>query len=444
MAGRLREKGLSVEGAWQQALHFAEVGKSLIGRGYTGETPVYGFFVPGRIEVLGKHTDYAGGSSLLCAVERGFSLVAVPVDDDLVRVTDLRKQAGFAVALEATLAPLPGDWSNYIRTVVRRVAQNFPGTHRGGDLVFISDLPKAAGMSSSSALMIACFLGLKALNNLGAHPAFLQNIPDALTLAAYLGTIENGQTYGTLKGDLGVGTFGGSQDHTAILCSRAGHLGLFAYSPARKLGEVRWPDEYVFAVASSGVHAKKTGGAQAHYNEAARLASIANSAWNLHTGRQDPHLGAVAASERYDDKEMAQACLSETPTDLSGGEVFRRFVQFYEEHMVFIPEAVEALRGGDLNEFGALVNRSHEAARIGLNNLVPETSFLQEEARRLGAVAASAFGAGFGGSVWAMVKEAEAAAFLAAWEEGYAQQHPKAARTAAFMTARPGSAAFAL
>src|SRR6185369_2257727 len=47
-----------------------------------------GWFVPGRIEVLGKHTDYAGGRSLLCAVERGFCIVARPRADAVVRIAD--------------------------------------------------------------------------------------------------------------------------------------------------------------------------------------------------------------------------------------------------------------------------------------------------------------------------------------------------------------------
>ena len=52
------------------------------------------WFVPGRIEVLGKHTDYAGGRSLLCAVERGFCVTAVPRDDDVMRVVDVGQSGG--------------------------------------------------------------------------------------------------------------------------------------------------------------------------------------------------------------------------------------------------------------------------------------------------------------------------------------------------------------
>ena len=83
------------------------------------------WFVPGRIEVLGKHTDYAGGRSLLCAVERGFCVTAIPRADDVMRVVDVGNQveATFRVSLDQV-----GEtrWRTYPATVARRVARNFP------------------------------------------------------------------------------------------------------------------------------------------------------------------------------------------------------------------------------------------------------------------------------------------------------------------------------
>jgi len=92
---------------------------------------------------------------------------------------------------------------------------------RGADIAFASDLPPAAGLSSSSALVIATFLAISDLNALGAHDEYRRAIPDADHLAGYLGAVEGGAPFGSLDGDRGVGTFSGSQDHTAILCSRA-------------------------------------------------------------------------------------------------------------------------------------------------------------------------------------------------------------------------------
>src|SRR5215475_13080954 len=104
------------------------------------------FWVPGRIEVLGKHTDYAGGRSLLCAVERGFCVTASPRTDDVLHVTDVRNSvdARFVVSEQQ---PDETRWRNYIATVCRRVARNFPGAMRGADVAFASDLPRSAGLS---------------------------------------------------------------------------------------------------------------------------------------------------------------------------------------------------------------------------------------------------------------------------------------------------------
>ena len=82
------------------------------------------------------------------------------------------------------------------------------------------------------------------------------------------------------------------------------------------------------------------------------------------------------------------------------------------ESRTIVPGAGDALRDGDLTRFGALVDRSQEAAGAWLGNQVPETACLAREARRLGAAAASAFGAGFGGSVWALVAEDACGEFL--------------------------------
>ena len=72
---------------------------------------------------------------------------------------------------------------------------------------------------------------------------------------------------------------------------------------------------------------------------------------------------------------------------------------------------------------------------------MPETNFLQKSARELGAIAASAFGAGFGGSVWAMVPNERAAEFIEAWRSAYAADFPEPAARSEFFAAHPGPAA---
>jgi galactokinase len=95
------------------------------------------------------------------------------------------------------------------------------------------------------------------------------------------------------------------------------------------------------------------------------------------------------------------------------------------------------LRGEDLRTFGELVDVSQANAERLLGNQTRETIALAGTARELGADAASAFGAGFGGSVWAMVPADSAERFTVAWRDRYAREFASAAQQAIFFTTKP-------
>ena len=88
MTGRLSHQGLPRRAAGEKADLLAEVAQGLIEAEHDDHTPLRAFFVPGRIEVLGKHTDYAGGSSLLAAAEQGFCIAGVARTTPEVRIYD--------------------------------------------------------------------------------------------------------------------------------------------------------------------------------------------------------------------------------------------------------------------------------------------------------------------------------------------------------------------
>jgi len=402
------------------------------------------FFVPGRIEVLGKHTDYAGGRSLLCAAEQGFCLAAAARGDRRVSVVNADTGDRVELALEAELRPVLGHWSNYPATVLRRIARNFPDAAIGADIAFGSDLPPASGMSSSSAFMIAVFLAIAALNRLDRTEAYRETIRNGTDLAGYLGTVENGRSFGRLAGDRGVGTFGGSEDHTAILCCGASTLSQYRFAPVQFERVVPMPGGHVFVVAFSGMLAEKTGAALDTYNRASHAAARVLAIWNEASGRAVSTLEDAVAEDDGAAGRIREALRASPDTAFGTERLLNRFDQFLLESRTIVPGAGDALLARDLDRFGALVDRSQRAVEEWLGNQVPETAFLAGVARRLGAVAASAFGAGFGGSVWALVTEAQSEPFLREWQGAYEREYPAAAARAAFFLTHPGPAAFRL
>lgn len=390
--------------------------------------------VPGRLEVLGKHTDYAGGNVLVGAVDQAVEVTASDAGGDAVVA---HSTAGVApVTLRAGIDPAlpPGHWGRYLQTVVDRLAANF-GPLGGTALSVSADLPLASGMSSSSALLSATALALADLRGFRDGDAWRATIgDDPLRLASYLASVENGRSFGALVGASGVGTLGGSEDHTAMLCSVPGALGQFGFAPVALQRRVAWPDDWSFVVAVSGVAAEKSGAAQGAYNRASLATSEALARWNAATGRTDATLAdAVRCSP-----EAAARALRLVGDDPA---LAARVDQFVAESEVLVPAAGDALLAGDLTAFAAVVAESQDRAERQLGNQVPQTIALVAGSLSLGARAASAFGAGFGGSVWAMVPTGDADAFAAAWLARYAELFPDDASAASVLVTRPAAAA---
>jgi galactokinase len=416
----LKRAGMSGEGAARKHMLFGEASRTL-------PHATRAYHVPGRIEFLGKHTDYCGGRSLVCATENGFAIVASPRSDKTVRVINVAGKDEATMSLDPELMPAPGVWANYPMTVARRVARNFPGNLKGADIAFVSDLPPAAGLSSSSAMMIAIFVVLADVNDLWSRREYTENIKSLEDLGGYLGTIENGQTFGTLEGDRGVGTFGGSQDHTAILCSAPGKLHRYSFCPVRFERAVDLPKGTTFAIASSGVIAEKTRAAMEKYN---RVSRRARTIMEL-SGEK----GTVA---QLDPKAARQSISQSAHPEFDRENLSRRYEQFLEEATTIIPKVGDLIAANSLDRVGLLVDRSQALAESALENQVPQTIELQRAARKLGAYAASAFGAGFGGSVWALVDEANATKFIEDWKRAYAAMFPKESKLASFFLTHAG------
>jgi len=256
--------------------------------------------------------------------------------------------------------------------------------------------------------------------------------------------VENGQNFGELMGDRGVGTFGGSEDHTAILCSEPGQLGQFAYCPARLERRIGLSADYIFAVGFCGIVAEKTGAVQDLYNRAALQVRAIVEAWRAATGGDEVYLADVLAVEPDAGARLAAILAAVSGAVYSAEELTQRLRHFLIEDGQIIDAASGALASGDIGGFAAQVRHSQRMGAEVLGNQIAETEDMARLACQEGALAASAFGAGFGGGVWALVHGERAAAFLQTWETAYRAVHPGPAEQALYFCTRPGPAAFAL
>lgn len=478
--------GLSNAAAASRAAMAVQCAHHLLGAGTPPDAEARAFHVPGRVELWGKHTDYAGGRSVLAATERGFVVVAVARTDLLARIHRVKSPSASSelstdhvrpalLDLAASLIEDDGaiadldDWSLYPLTALRRLARNFGRELAcGADIAFACDLPAAAGLSSSSALITATALALIAANRLNETSALFQRaFPPTRAgreaFAEYLGCVENGQSWQAqphsgeagrlvLDGARGVGTFGGSEDHTAIVCCRPGCAELFSFCPVRHEGSVSVGSEHVLVIGCSGYLAHKAAGARDDYNAAAASVAAALAAWHAHTGKTEHAtlamalasspcargrlVALLAAQEAKEEALLAcgesvlSGCSDDVAGQLAHGQgdpasrarlppLALRVEQFAVESDELAPAALRAFAARDLAALGELAARSHSLGDAALRNQVEETRLLVRLALAHGAHAASPFGAGFGGSVWAWVDAARADAFTREWQAAY-------------------------
>jgi galactokinase len=443
--------------------------------------------VPNRVEVLGKHTDYQGGETIVLAGPKNFFAVCAAAADGLTELVNAdpalgttrmrlpargpgpgatemeRSVARTAVpgaATPGTSAPDPiapellteGVGARYALTAAGRLLCNLTGTGcpplKNVKSVFFSDIPLGGGTSGSSAKLVTDVLTFTSPSGVFRDPVFRSLVrenggkaglafdradadPFSLSLSMYLAHFENGLDFGDLKGDRGVGTFGGSEDHTAILLGERDRMLFCRFCPTEVLKRLEAPRGLAFVVAFSGVTAEKTGEAMEKYNRLSRDARTAVETLNrLHGTRHSLLRDFYPGIPGERRARTALAELDERP------RIADRAFQFFEESDI-IHRWVEALGRGDVREIGRLMSRSHDLSRDRLGNIAPEVDALKESAVALGAVGASGFGGGFGGCCYALVPEGDRDAFRRRWRGDYLRRFDRHRGASSFDVYRP-------
>ncbi len=355
----------------------------------------------GRVNVLGTHIDHRGGSVNPVAVNHLW-LVAAPRDDDWVVARNVEPalfpQEQFRICeclptrtritdwdawCNAEYDRRKGDssitWSNYIRAAALYLQHvhaaedgTFPRPIRGMDMMFYGDIPRAVGLSSSSAVVVATAEAVIGLNALEVSRT------DMVRHCGY------GEWY--------VGTRGGSADHAAIVFARPNAI-LHAADFAACVESVSVPEGYCLVLANSHIEAKKQAGARNAFNS--RVAAyifglmLIRHQFPQYAGKLE-HLRDVNPDTLGVDEREIYRLVRALPQSAHRAELLRQLPEDAEKmHRVFrshdeppegypirqvclygIAECIRAdmvpacLRAGDMKRFGELMNISHDGDRV--------------------------------------------------------------------------------
>jgi galactokinase len=330
--------------------------------------------VPGRVNLIGEHIDYHGLPVLPIALQRSVRVAFRARPDRLIRAVSTEPYGPREFEWTPDLKPAaPGDWQNYLRAAAQLVGQaSWPvrtgreACPTGIDAAIDSDLPAAAGLSSSSALLVAITLALLRANRL--HPGFKQ----------LMRVLPDGEQF--------VGTRGGGMDHAAVLASEPGCASLIHFEPL-SVRPIPIPQDWGFLVAHSLATAEKSGGAREAYNARRRAGTTALQRLGFPSyraameGRTFPQLESLADDENLNSIEEQDGFLHVT------SEAFR------------VQAAVSAMEQRDAGAFGGLLLASHASLRDRLKVSCPALDNLVDAAMDSGALGARLTGAGFGGCV---------------------------------------------
>jgi len=201
-------------------------------------------WAPGRVNLIGEHIDYHGLPVLPMALRQRIRVRFEKRPDRRIRAASASYGAREFDWSERLQPAAAGDWENYLRAAAQAVGGRW-GTGRGVDAEIESDLPAAAGLSSSSALIVAFTLCLLQANGWRAGFAELMDV------------LPEGEQF--------VGTRGGGMDHAASLGSREGCASLVSFRPVG-IRHIPVPPDWGFLVAHSLETAEKSGPARDAYN----------------------------------------------------------------------------------------------------------------------------------------------------------------------------------
>ena len=331
---------------------------------YFGIAPTVAAQAPGRLEVLGNHTDYNEGVVLSCAVEQTTAFVLAPVAGTTCRIMDFRDGREMTFDLADIDRPPPRGGSKYIIGMLREL-RRFGWPEQAFCAGLESCVPLSAGMSSSAALEVSCGLAFSLAYDLG-----LENEPALLARAGQ--GVENNY----------LGLKSGLLDQFSSIFGVKDSIIMSDFRTVEVADTLTLPPGYTFVVVNS---MKK------HH--------LVDSDYNVR--RQDCESAAEKLAALFGDgirtlRDVSPEQIAAARANLSWRE-YRR-----AQHIICecsrVTTAMRLIREGDIRGFGRLLFESHESSRLNFENSSPELDTLIDIAKSTpGCLGARLSGGGFGG-----------------------------------------------
>lgn len=380
---------------------------------FYGPGPVEVFRAPGRVNLIGEHTDYNHGYVMPMALDKDILLLVRPREDGYVRLRNVEpvfEERTFLIG--ENIPPRPaGDWANYAQGAAQLLAREWGPTLKGFDGLVDGrppwGVPRGSGLSSSSALTVAAATAIVTLNGLPLSGA---RLADACGRAEWY-----------------VGTRGGMMDQFISILAQRDHALFLDCRPQMPQGDYYYeqvpiPTGYCVVVVDSRTKHLNTGPLfnrrvaegrigvrllQKHFPQITHLRDVGDIPWE----DLEPLLPEVITADALRAQGIDPATLLDAGRDPETDVFYvRRRCRhvWYENRRVL--ESVRALREGDAATFGALMCAAHRSARDDYEISTPEIEALVGAAQRApGCLGARITGAGWGGCIVALV-EAEAVA----------------------------------
>jgi galactokinase len=334
------------------------------------------YFAPGRVNLIGEHTDYNGGYVFPCALNFGTYLAVRKSNDDTVTLESVNFDYTALVKLNDIQRKHEGQWVNYPLGVINEFLK-LGVKITGLEMLFYGDVPNRAGLSSSASIEIVTAVAINALFNAGL---------DGVALAK-LGQRAENQFVGVNCGimDQFASAMGKKDSAIFLDCNTL----QYKIVPLKLNG-------YALVISNTN---KQRGLADSKYNE---------------------RRGECDKAVEYIKKTKNISLLGEIPEDsfyLIDQQIPDETVKKRARHVVTeikrTVDAVKELSTGNLTQFGALMNGSHDSLRDDYEVTGFELDTLVDEARKIpGVIGSRMTGAGFGGCTVSLVPKDQVSTFM--------------------------------